>query len=333
MTPKGLSNAAKGYICLGIVDATWMASGYVAQIVFTTYGFKNSIAMAVYSVIFGLILLCPILWRKIEWTDLPTKAQMFVLGVLWLGGQLLYLLSLMFASMSTSTAISGTATAFAYIFSIIMLKYSFRLISAVGVTVSVVGITLTALFKADTNDQENHVITETVQGILFAGLGAVNSGLFTCLFKLWVKNEENSGIVFGSFGFVGILIGIPIIVISNYTGLQAFEVPSWEAALLIVADAFLCSVVCNYFFSKTFIYLTPVIVQVGLTVTIPISFIITALILKTHIYSTWSILGIVLIFLAVAVVSYDQAMYEKSREISKGSGNVVEEENDSITQA
>ena len=308
-----LGNQAKGYICLSIVDATWIASGYVAQIVFTVFDFHNSIAMAVYSVIFGLVLLSPLLWRKIDMAELPSIFQMGSLGLIWLLGQFLYLLSLRYASMSTATAVSGTATAFAYIFSILLLKYDFRWVSGVGVLACIGGITLTALFRAEAADSEQASTPETVQGILFAAVGAVNSGIFSCLFKMWVRDDKNSGIVFGSFGFVGIVFGIPAIAISHFTGFQEFEVPTWQTALLILADAFICSVICNYFFSKTFVYLSPVIVQVGLTMTIPISFVITAAILRTHSYPAMAIVGVVMIFLAVVVVSYDQAKYEESR--------------------
>lgn len=314
---KALGNLGvntKGYICLALVDVIWVASGYLMQVIYTKYNYSNSIAMAVYSVILGLILLLPLCWRKVSRASLPSVAQLGVLGFLWLLGQLTYLFALMYSSMSTCTAISGTATVFAYLFSMIILKYSFRWLSALGVAVCMAGIVLTALFNATATDPANSnesVIAETATGIIAGILAAVNSGLFTCLFKKWVKDDSNSGIVFGCFGFVGIVIGIPIIMISHYSGLQAFELPNWDASLLIVADAILCSVVCNFFFSKTFVYLSPVIVQVGLTMTIPVTFIITALILRTHRYPPVAIVGVVLIFLAVIVVSYDQAKYEQ----------------------
>ena len=307
-------NQVKGYICLAIVDAIWVASGYLAQIIFTTFGFQNSISMAVYSVIIGLVLLMPLTWRKVSWEALPTIPQMGILGVSWLFGQLVYLFSLMYTSMPTSSAISATATAFSFLFSILILKYDFRILSAVGVSVSIAGIILSAFFNAESTEKDadgSSVVNETVGGIILCLVGAINSGVFTCLFKLWVRDDSNSGIVFGSFGIVGICVGIPVIAIAHFSGLQDFQVPGWEAALLIVSDGIMCSVICNFFFSKTFIYLTPVIVQVGLTMTIPISFVITAFILHSHSYPAPAIVGVALIFAAVVLVSYDQAKYEQ----------------------
>jgi drug/metabolite transporter (DMT)-like permease len=307
-------NLLKGYACLAIVVAIWTASGYLTQGTFTQYNYENSIAIPAYSTTVGLVLLLPLAWRKVDRSDLPTFTQMGLLGTLWLIGQLLYLLALLYTSMGTVTAVVASSTAFSFLFSVVILKYDFRIISALSVLVTIAGVTLTACFKAEavrTDDSEEMIINETVHGIVVGLASAVVSGLFNCLFKKWVKDDTNSGIVFGSFGIVGIFVGIPVIVISHYTGIQEFQMPGWQVAVRILGDAVMCSVVCNYFFSKTFIYLTPVIISVGLTMTIPIAFVITALILKTHSYPPMAILGGTLIFLAVIAVSYDQAKYEK----------------------
>ena len=311
-------NLVKGYVCLAIVVAIWTASGYLTQGTFVLYNYQNSIAIPAYSTTVGLILLSPLAWRKVNRSDLPTFTQMFLLGVLWLLGQLLYLLALLYTSMGTVTAVVASSTAFSFLFSVVILKYDFRIVSALSVLVTIAGVTLTACFKAEAlqTDENEMIINETVHGIVVGLASAVVSGLFNCLFKKWVKDDKNTGIVFGSFGIVGIFVGIPVIVISHYTGIQEFQMPCWEVAVRILADALMCSVVCNYFFSKTFIYLTPVIVSVGLTMTIPIAFIITALVLQTHSYPPMAILGVTLIFLAVVAVSYDQAKYERELSIA-----------------
>jgi solute carrier family 35 protein F5 len=281
--------------------------------------------MAVYSIIVGLSLLAPIFWRRIKQESLPSPLRIGILGTLWLFAQFLYLLSIMFTSVPTNMAISATSTVFSFLFAMLILGYSFRKYSALGVLVIMAGITLSAFFKATIVEEgeSGSKIDETIGGIILSISSAVVCGLFSCLFKKWVTIEENSGIVFGCFGFVGILIGIPCIVIAHYTGLQAFQIPDWEVSLLILGDSVLCSVICNFFFSRAFVYLTPVIVQVGLTMTIPISFIITSLILRTHSYPIPGILGACLIFVAVMIVSYDQAKYEQSlvnsQHLGKGS--------------
>jgi len=172
------------------------------------------------------------------------------------------------------------------------------------------GVVLTSLFKAEVTMGDEFVIHETTLGIILAIVSAVFGGLFGTLFKKWVKVEENSGIVFGLFSIIAVVVGIPTIVICHYTGLQDFEIPSWKAALWFVGDALLCSVVGNFFFAQAYVNLTPVAVQVGLNMTIPISFLISAVILWTHVYPPGAIVGAVLIFMAVVLVSWDQYRYE-----------------------
>lgn len=322
----------KGYLCLAVVVTCWTASGYLTQGTATIYNFDNWVALPIYSMTFGLILLLPLTWRKVSMCDLPTVPQMGILGVLWLICQVLFVLALMYSSMATVTAVSASSTAFSYLFSVIILKYKLRLVSVLSVLVAIGGVVLTACFKgkALASDSDEKVINETVYGIVMALVAAVGSGLFSCLFKKWVKEDTNSGIVFGSFGFVGITVGIPVIIICHFSGIQEFQVPCWQAALRIVADAFMCSVVCNFFYSKTFIYLTPVIISVGLTMMIPITFILTALILRTHEYPPLAIFGVCLIFLAVVAVSYDQAKYEK--EESRRKQAVVDEDQTAVSE-
>lgn len=321
----------KGFLSLGIVVAIWVASGYLAQVIFKSYSFNNSVAVPVYSMIIGLILLMPLSWRKLTRDVMPSPSQVGILGLFWLCAQIPYFLSLQYTSVPTNMAISATSTVFTFVFSMLVLKYSFRVWSAVGLALNIAGSLVIVFFNAEaTGDKESgdDVVKETIGGIIFAISAAISSGLFSCMFKKWVKREENSGIVFGCFGFVGILIGIPCILICHFSGLQEFQVPGWEATLLILTDAFMCSVICNFFFSKAFVYLTPVIVQVGLTTTIPVSFVITGLILKTHSYPALAILGILLICAAVLVVSFDQARYEKILE-NKSENDCVQNLNES----
>ena len=290
----------------------WVGSGFVAQIIFNKYDYKNSVAMTVYSLIVGSVLLLPLVWRRVRTCDLPTKSQLLILGLNWFVSQLGYLYSLLYTSMGTNSAIQATSTIFAFIFSMIVLRYEFRVLSAVGVVVVIGGVLLTSFFMAIPVVKSDELVApETIQGIVVAIASAASGGLFACLFKKWVKVEQNSGIVFGSFSVVAAVLGIPTIAIFHFAGVQEFQVPCWQAALLTLGDAVLCAVVGNYFYAKCFVYLTPITVAIGLTLTIPVSFVITAGILQTHTYPYQAIIGVVLIFIAVIMVSWDQAKYEK----------------------
>jgi len=304
------NKAVRGFLSVAIVVAVWVLSSFIAHRIYTVYGYTNSVAMAAYSLMIGSILLLPLTWRRVTLADLPKIWQVSTLGMIWFSGQVFYLFSLLYTSIGTNSAIQATSTAFSFIFSLVILRYAFRLYSAIGVLIVIGGVVLTSLFKAEVTMGDEFVIHETTLGIILAIVSAVFGGLFGTLFKKWVKVEENSGIVFGLFSIIAVVVGIPTIVICHYTGLQDFEIPSWKAALWFVGDALLCSVVGNFFFAQAYVNLTPVAVQVGLNMTIPISFFISAVILWTHVYPPGAIVGAVLIFMAVVLVSWDQYRYE-----------------------
>jgi solute carrier family 35 protein F5 len=331
------STLVLGYICLAAVVIQWVTSGFLAQYIANGLGYKCTITQTVYTLCFYSVLLIPHIvtaYRKKQASVanseeqtplqfvLQNKLKVGILGCLWLTGQVVYLLSLLYTSLGSNTALSSSSSAFSFIFSMLILGYAFRWLSGLGVAATIAGVVLTAVFPAETTESgELNSTSETVGGLIMAVSASAAFGLFSCLFKKWIVNDKYGGIVFGSFGIVSFFVGIPVIVIANFAGLQSFSFPNWKAGLVITADAILCCFVNNVCLSRAFIYLTPVIVLVGLTMTIPLSIFVDAVIFSHHSYSTLNIVGITLITVAVLVVGYDQALFEKSLE-----QNAVKEE-------
>lgn len=334
-----------GYLCLAAVVLQWVTSGFVAQYVFTDLDYRCTVTQTVYTMCFYSILLVPHLLKHrkdvksgvvttetspIEFV-LRHKGKVMALGCLWLCAQVIYVMSLMYTSMGTNTAVSSSSSAFSFIFSMLILKYEFRWLSALGVAVTISGVVLTALFRAappvstESETSETFNINETVEGILMAVCAAACFGLFSCLFKKWINDDKFGGITFGCFGIVSFIVGIPFILIANYSGLQAFEMPDWRVALIVTGDAILCCFVNNVCLSRAFIYLTPVIVLVGLTMTTPLSIFADAVIFANHEYSALNIIGISLITVAVLVVGYDQAKFEKTLDQRKAPQDLSDE--------
>lgn len=303
----------KGFLCLAMVVIIWVASGFIAQAIYTEYHFTNFAAISVYSLTIGMVNLLPLFWRKVKREDLPSTLQLGTLGLLWQFGQMLFIISLMYTTMGTNMALQSCSGAFSYLFSMLILGYSFRIKSGLGVLLVTGAVVLASLYPAEPIDKspDSSTIKETAVGFVLAIAAAVNGALFSTLFKKWVTKHANSDLIFGFFGIVAIFVGVPLVVIFHFTGLQEFQVPSWQVILLILADAILCSVICNkFFFPRAFIYLTPVTVQVGLTMTIPLSYLVTLAFLHTHVYHALAFVAAALVIVAVVIVSYDQAKYK-----------------------
>jgi solute carrier family 35 protein F5 len=246
------------------------------------------------------------------------------LGCIWLSAQVVYVMSLLYSSMGKNTAVSSSSSAFSFVFSILLLGYEFRIISALGVVGTIGGVVMTSLFRPDEiidpttsiASSDDFEIVDTAQGYIMAVSAAACFGLFSCLFKKWIQDDKYGGVVFGTFGLISLVLGIPLVIVCHFTGLQPLSTPCWQAALLITADAILCCFVNNFCLSRAFIYLTPVVVLVGLSMTTPLSIFVDVAILGKTAYSAPNIVGICLIILAVLVVGYDQNIYEKKLEKS-----------------
>ncbi len=332
-----------GYICLGVVVIQWVTSGFIAQFVYQDLDYRCTIAQSVYTLCFYAVLLIPHIWeawkqpnvfdgtnkdqREARYFVTHAKAKVLCLGCLWMGAQIIYVMSLLYTSMGTNTAVSSSSSAFSFLFSMLLLGYSFRLFSAIGVAVTIGGVILTALFRAEhtsppLDTDEQFKVTETVEGIVMAVSAAACFGLFSCVFKKWVKKDNYGGAVFGSFGIVAFVVGIPLVIVAHFSQLQEFMLPNWKVWLTVTADAVLCCFVNNVCLSRAFIYLTPVIVLVGLTMTVPLSIFADAVIFANHSYSKWNIVGVSLITFAVLVVGYDQAKFESSLSFSESNDNI-----------
>ena len=333
--PLPKSTIILGYLCLTAVVLQWVASGFVAQTVFTIFNYQSTVAQTVYNLCFYSVLLIPhiVSHQKAKRSGqheqpssaidyvLENKWKVLGLGCIWLSAQVVYVMSLLYSSMGKNTAVSSSSSAFSFVFSILILGYQFRIVSALGVLGTIGGVVMTSLFRPDeivdpstTGDFE---IVDSAQGYIMAVSAAVCFGLFSCLFKKWIKEDKYGGVVFGSFGLISLVIGLPLVLICHFTGLQTVAVPGWQAALLITLDAILCCFVNNFCLSRAFIYLTPVVVLVGLSMTTPLSIFVDVVILGKSAYSALNVVGVCLIILAVLVVGYDQNIYEKKLDAAK----------------
>ena len=311
----------------------WVASGFVAQTVFTTFNYRSTVAQTVYNLCFYSVLLIPYVVSHMRQKSpagsetaltpidyvFAHKWKVFGLGCIWLSAQVVYVMSLLYSSMGKNTAVSSSSSAFSFVFSILILGYQFRILSAIGVLGTIGGVVMTSLFRPDeipdpSSTGDDFQIVDSAQGYIMAVSAAVCFGLFSCLFKKWIKEDKYGGVVFGTFGLISLTIGIPLVIICHFTGLQAVVAPCWQAALLITSDAILCCFVNNFCLSRAFIHLTPVVVLVGLSMTTPLSIFVDVVILGKRAYSALNIVGICLIILAVLIVGYDQNIYEKQLE-------------------
>lgn len=266
-----------GYFYLFLVVSIWVWSGFLIQWIFSdsTNGYTNNpIAMTILSI--GLCCLLLLLPRnpvpesqhKLITNKSPIflDTKSFVLGTVWLLAQLTYNVSLKNLSVSTSSSISAFSTLFTYIFSLLFLRgYTIDTYPVFGILLSVLGIHL--LVHTDET-------TVSIFGIFLAISSCAFYGLFSVLLKKWTRNSDSVVFLFGQLGTVAIILGIPLIIFAHLIGIESFHFPSLPCFSAICANGIIGSVLSDILLANAIIRLTPIIVSVGLTFTIPVSTII-----------------------------------------------------------
>lgn len=275
-----------GYLSLSLVVLIWVGSGYLIQWIFSsadaTNGYKdNPIAMTVISMgLFSLLLLLPgekssklsaLLLKKgarKKFSFPLIDSHSLVLGSVWLFAQLTYNVSLKHIAVSTSSSISALSSFFTYAFSLALLKgYTIDKYVLCGIGFSITGIHLLV-----SDSGQNAPLS--IIGLFLAIFSCSLYGLFSVLLKKWTKHTDSVTSLFGRLGTVAIIIGIPLVFVAHIFGIEIFRFPSIFCFLAICGNAIFGSVFSDVLLAKSIMLLTPIIVSVGLTFTIPVSMLI-----------------------------------------------------------
>ena len=307
-----------GYCALTLVVLIWVASGYLIQWIFTpssgslTASYSdNPMAMTVISVsLCSLLLFIPsnptnrnpkhLIPKNRTETRNFLNPKIFVLGFVWLIAQLTYNVSLKHIAVSTSSSISALSSFFSYLFSILLLRgYKLEIFPILGIVSSILGIHL--LVKTDSDGSAMTTTPQSISGIILAIISCALYGLFGVLLKRFTKISDSVIFVFGQLGLVAIILGIPLLVIANILEIEIFAFPSVPCFLAICINALFGSVLSDVLLAKAILCLSPIIVSVGLTFTIPVSLLIEKGV--SNVSTIGNVLGYLFVLVSLVLVS------------------------------
>jgi len=129
-------------------------------------------------------------------------------------------------------------------------------------------------------------------------------GLFTTLLKVWVMDNVTE--VFGKMGLITWIFGIPLVLVCDLFRIEIFSLPTLPAFLGIVVNALIGSVMSDVLLAQAVVLLSPLIVAVGLTLTIPLSVWINVEFFgntTTGQFDMQYLIGFLLITMSVALIS------------------------------
>ncbi|KAI1801391.1 hypothetical protein F4811DRAFT_555900 [Daldinia bambusicola] len=202
--------------------------------------------------------------------------------MIWFLGNYFASACLEYTSVASVTILTSTSSVWTLIFCAVMRIEPFSVRKLIGVLASLAGIILIStvdLSGKDNDDNRGNFPHKSQQqiaiGDAMAIFSAVVYGLYVVVMKVRIGNEErvNMPLFFGLVGIFNIFILWPLFFILHFTGIEPFELPPSGKVWAIIVLNSLSSFVSDISWAYAMLLTTPLVVTVGLSLTIPLSLI------------------------------------------------------------
>ncbi|KAI1092270.1 hypothetical protein F5B19DRAFT_454738 [Rostrohypoxylon terebratum] len=202
--------------------------------------------------------------------------------MIWFFGNYFASACLEYTSVGSVTILTSTSSVWTLVFCAAMRIEAFSVRKLVGVLASFLGIVLIStvdLSGSDNDDNRGNFPHKSQKqiaiGDAMALFSAVVYGLYVVVMKVRIGNEDrvNMPLFFGLVGVFNILILWPLFFILHFTGVEPFELPPTGKVWMIVLINSISSFVSDISWAYAMLLTTPLVVTVGLSLTIPLSLI------------------------------------------------------------
>lgn len=186
-----------------------------------------------------------------------------------------------YTSVGSVTILTSTSSVWTLVFCAIMKVEGFTIRKLVGVLASLAGIILISSIDLSGSSDENRgnfphkSPGEIAIGDLMAFISAVIYGLYVTVMKRRVGNEDkvNMPLFFGLVGVYNLALLWPLFIILHVTGVETFELPPTGKIWAIIWANSFSSFFSDISWAYAMLLTTPLVVTVGLSMTIPLSLI------------------------------------------------------------
>ncbi|KAI1001487.1 hypothetical protein K3495_g6713 [Podosphaera aphanis] len=233
--------------------------------------------------------------------------------LLWFLANYLVAGCLEYTSVASSTILTSTSSIWTLVFGALahVEKFSFR--KLIGVLASLAGIILISsvdLSGIDNDENRGNFphksTTEIAVGDAMAFGSAFMYGIYTVVMKKRIENEDrvNMPLFFGLVGLFNVLFLWPGFLLLHLTGIETFELPPTGHIWLIVLLNSAFSFVSDYCWAYAMLLTTPLVVTVGLSLSIPLS-LVGQMILSSQYSSGLYWIGAFVVFFSFLLVNHE----------------------------
>lgn len=233
--------------------------------------------------------------------------------MLWFAANYLVAGCLEYTSVASSTILTSTSSIWCLIFGALMRVESFTYRKLGGVLASLAGIILISSvdLAGKDNDENRGNFPHKTQGEIALGDAmafgsAIMYGIYAIVMKKRIGNEDrvNMPLFFGLVGFFNVVFLWPGFIVLHYTGVETFALPPtgkiWTIILLNSASSF----ISDYCWAYAMLLTTPLVVSVGLAMTIPLS-LIGQMVLSAQYSSALYWVGAVVVLLSFLAINHE----------------------------
>ncbi|UKZ72896.1 hypothetical protein TrVFT333_000533 [Trichoderma virens FT-333] len=210
-----------------------------------------------------------------------TAVLSFEFCMLWFLANYLASACLQHTSVASVTILTSTSSVWTLVFGSMFSVETFSLRKLVGVVASLTGIILISMVDLSGQSDENRgsfphkTPGQIALGDSMAFLSAVVYGIYITVMKRRVGDEDkvNMQLFFGLVGMFNLALLWPLFFILHWTGIEPFELPPTSQVWTIMIVNAVASFVSDISWALAMLLTTPLIVTVGLSLTIPLSLI------------------------------------------------------------
>ncbi|KAM0335791.1 hypothetical protein ACHAQA_000841 [Verticillium albo-atrum] len=219
---------------------------------------------------------------------------------------------LQYTSVASVTILTSTSSVWTLLFCAALRLETFSVRKLVGVLASLAGVVLISTIDLSGSSDENrgsfpHKTTGQIAlGDGMAFLSAIIYGVYVTVMKRRVGNEErvDMQLFFGLVGLFNLLMLWPVFFVLHWTGIETFEMPPTAEVWVIILVNSLSSFISDISWAYAMLLTTPVLVTVGLSLTIPLS--LVGEMIQYAQYSTWVYwVGAAIVFMSFVFVNHE----------------------------
>ncbi|KAI9686158.1 MAG: hypothetical protein M1822_003813 [Bathelium mastoideum] len=251
--------------------------------------------------------------------DLAETAKLgFEFCLIWYLANYFVAACLEYTTVASSMILTSTSGVWTLLIGAVMRVERFKVRKLFGVLASLAGIMMISTIDLSGENDENrgsfpHKTPRQIAiGDSFAVLSAVLYGIYSVFLKKRAGDETRLSmpLFFGFVGLFNVVLLWPGLVILHFTGVEEFELPPDNRVLAIVLINSISSLIADYCWAYAMLLTSPLVVTIGLSMTIPLS-LIGQIIINSQTSSAMYWVSAAIVVLSFIFINHESAEEEK----------------------